>query len=110
MPDLNVTELIHQMLAAAAAVAGKEWPAIRDYAEIEFSGLVYTAAYVGEKTLTGDISREDAVNLMEMQKNRRRAVLLSIQGQSEVMLESAINAALKVARSGINVALGFALL
>jgi len=45
-----------------------------------------------------------------MQKNTTRAVMLAVEGMGLVLIEEAINAALKAVKDVVNAALGFALI
>nr|VFJ94980.1 MAG: hypothetical protein BECKH772A_GA0070896_1008010 [Candidatus Kentron sp. H]VFJ95906.1 MAG: hypothetical protein BECKH772B_GA0070898_1008411 [Candidatus Kentron sp. H]VFK01950.1 MAG: hypothetical protein BECKH772C_GA0070978_1007710 [Candidatus Kentron sp. H] len=110
MPNINVQQILPGMIAAAEAVLDEKWPVIKDYAEAELEKLARTLAQIETLKLSGQIGEAEASVLFEMQKNTNRAVMLTLQGMSLLLVEEAINAALAAVKDTINTALGFVLL
>lgn len=110
MPNLALNELTTSMLAAAKAVLDKRWPQIKDYAEPELEKLARTLLQIQRLRATERISDGTASVLLEMQKNTTRAVMLTLEGLGLVLIEEAINAALKAVKDTVNTAIGFPLL
>jgi hypothetical protein len=110
MATLNVQLLVKQMLAAAGKVLKKDWPEARKYAELEFTKLAQTMAMIQTQSALGELSKTEAKLLMDIQRNAARSVLLTLEGLGALAVEKAINAALRVVKETVNVAVGFALL
>jgi hypothetical protein len=108
--SLNVSELAAQMLGAAQEVLSGKWPEIKDYAESETKKLAQSLATIEKLHVTGQISDEQAGLHLDIQKNASRTVLLTLEGLSLLVVEQAINAALRVVKDTVNTALGFALI
>jgi len=110
MANIDVQQILPGMIAAAKGVFDKKWPVIKDYAEAGLEKLARTLAQIEALKLSGQISDAEASVLFEMQKNTARAVMLTLEGMSLLLVEGAINAALAAVKDTINTALGFALL
>jgi hypothetical protein len=110
MANINVDQIFSGMIAAAKGVFNQKWPGIKDYAEAEFEKLARILAQIESLRLTNQISEAEASVLFEMQKNTARAVMLTLEGMSLLLVEGAINAALAAVKDSVNGALGFALL
>lgn len=110
MANIDVQKIVAGMVGAASGVFGKKWPVIKDFAEPEFEKLAKTFAQIEVLKLGGRINEAEASVLFEMQKNTARAVMITLEGMSLLLVEQAINAALAVVKDAINTALGFVLL
>ncbi|EMP56423.1 hypothetical protein MSNKSG1_05733 [Marinobacter santoriniensis NKSG1] len=110
MSNIDVHQILPGMIAAAKGVFDEKWPIIKDYAEAELEKLARTLAQIEALKLSGQISDAEASMLFEMQKNTARAVMLTLQGMSLLLVEGAINAALAAVKDTINTALGFTFL
>jgi hypothetical protein len=110
MASLKLEGLVSSMLAAAKGVFDKRWPEIKDYAEPEFEKLARTLIQIESLRVRKKISEGTASVLLEMQKNTTRAVMLALEGMGLVLIEEAINAALKSVKEVVNTALGFAII
>jgi transcription initiation factor IIE alpha subunit len=110
MATIDIQKVFPVMIEAAKGVFDKKWPEVKDYAEPEFEKLASTLALIETLRFRGKISETEASVLLEMQKNTARAVMLTLEGMSLLLVEAAINAALAVVKDTINTALGFALL
>lgn len=110
MANLNVSALLDQMVDAGKTSFGKQWPGVCDLATSSFKKLAQTLVHIEEMKFTGTVTEEQARLLLDMEKNTFKIVMLSLQGLSLLIVESALNAALDVVRTAVNTALGFMLL
>ncbi|MCL9658999.1 hypothetical protein L2088_30315 [Pseudomonas protegens] len=110
MASINIDEIVPLMIAAAKSEFGQKWPTIKDYAEAELEKLARTLVQIETLKLTKQIDEGEAGVLLEMQKNTARAVMLALEGMALILVEAAINAALKAAKKIVNDAIGFILL
>ena len=110
MASIDVQQLLTGMLGAAQGVFGAKWPSVKDYAEAEFEKLARTLVQIELLKQRNQISEGEASVLFEMQKNTARAVMLTLEGMSLLLVEGAINAALGVVKDAVNTALGFVLI
>lgn len=110
MTSIDVQQISSAMIGAAKGIFKTNWPKIKDYAEGEFEKLARTLAQIETLKVSGQITDGEASVLFEMQKNTTRAVMLAIKGMSLLMVEAAINAALKAVQDVTNKALGFSLI
>lgn len=110
MANIDIQKVSVSMIEAAKGVFGEKWPGVRDYAEAEIEKLARTLAQIVVLKASGRINEAEASVLLEMQKNTARAVMLTLEGMSLLLVEAAINAALAVVKDVVNAALGFALL
>jgi len=110
MASIDVDQVLTGMLGAAQGVFNDKWPRIKYYAEAEFEKLARTLAQIELLRLRNQISEGEASILFEMQKNTARAVMLTLEGMSLLLVEGAINTALAIVKDTVNTALGFALL
>ena len=107
---LDVESLVRVMSDAAVGVLRQKWPTVRRYAETEFRKLGETVKLIADEAAAGEISEEEAMLLLDMQKNAMRSVLLTVEGLGILAAEQAINAALDAARAPITAAVGWAIL
>jgi hypothetical protein len=110
MPAIDLNDLLGKMLQAAAAKAREKWPSIRDEVESELTELASIAVEIEKKKLEGEIDEHAAQALLDMQKTALETVLSGIAGQTKLLAEAAVNAAIDVARQAIKTATGFSLL
>lgn len=110
MATLDFATLLADMTGAAAAVASHRWPQMRDSVMPQFEALASTAVQIERDKLLGLLDEDDARTLAEMQKNALIAVTAGMKGQLKLAAEEAINAALGVARTALNGAVGMPLL
>lgn len=107
MPDLTIDRMVKQMRHAALGVLKDKYPLIKNYAESEFKKLGETVLMIQKAKRAGEIDKEDARILMEMQKNAMRSVMLTAEGLGILAVEKAINAALRAVRDMVNTAVGW---
>ena len=110
MSSISASAIATPMIAAMKGVVGERWPHIKDYAEGESKKLANSLAQIVKLRVTGQITNEECYLLLEMQKNTARTVLLALEGMALLLVEEAINAALKAVRDVVNSAIGFTFL
>lgn len=108
--NINVSELLKKMLAAAESVIKKEWPDSKDYAESEFKKIGESIMFIQKEVKAGKMTADRARLHMEIQKNAARTALLALEGLAVIAVEKAINAALAAVKDTVNAALKFPLL
>lgn len=105
---LKAGELTKSILGVFRTQFKKDWPDIKDYAEVEAKKMAQTLVQIETLRLKGKPESELSA-LLQMQRNAMRAVLLTIEGLGLLAVEQAINAALDIIRTAVNTALGFEL-
>ena len=110
MPKLNIDQLVKQMQSAALGVFKENVPSVKRYVETEFKKLGDTILMIEKAKLAGEIDEQEARTLIDMQKNAMRSVMLTVEGLGIVMVEKAINAALRIVKDVVNSGIGFKLL
>jgi hypothetical protein len=110
MSELDVEATGKKMLEAAKVVVGDKWPKTKAYFESESKILAQRLASVARLRVDGKISEQRAKDLVAFQLEAFETVLLAVEGLNQLLLEEALNAALKVVKDAVNTAAGFALL
>lgn len=108
--SINFDQIVKIMISSAKNSFKTHWPVIKDYAESEFEKLGKTIINIEYLLLSGKISIGEASVILEIQKNTARAIMLTLQGMSLLMVEQAINEALDAIKGIVNGALGSVLL
>lgn len=108
--SLDADAIVKQMLEAAQGVVTDKWPATRSYFETESKAFAARLATIVQLRAAGAISEERAKQHVAFQKNSWETVLLTVEGLNQLLVEQALNAAIKVIRDAVNKAIGFALL
>ncbi len=98
------------MIGAAKASLGRDWSKARAFAEPELDRLARSLVSIGQLTVDGTITQEEAAALLDIHKNTTRMVILTVEGLGLLAVENAINAALASVKDTLNAALGVALL
>ena len=80
-----------------------------NYAQAEAMKLATSAAEIAALRLSGQITDEELLLHLDIQKHASRSVLMAIEGISILAAEQAINAALSVIGNAIKTATGIAL-
>ncbi|MGX9725879.1 MAG: hypothetical protein ACTFAK_00750 [Candidatus Electronema sp. VV] len=106
--DINV--IATDILTAAKGVFDKQWPAVQKYVESEAQMYAQGLASVAKLYAAGIISEDRARKHLAMQKEAWETTLIAATGLSKLMIEAALNAAIKVTQGTVNKAIGFALL
>ena len=107
---MNFSNLLPDMLNAAKTPLAKQWNEAKPYAEEQLQSFIQSIERVALLKLEGSITEEQAKLLVSMHKRSMITVFLTIKGLGLLAIESAINAALGVARDTINTALGWKIL
>jgi hypothetical protein len=107
---LDVGTLASQMLGAALPILKRDAQEAESFAKTEFTKIAQTIVSIGEQVAAGQIDEQQAGLLLDMQTSASRNVLLTLQGLALLAVEEAINAALAVVKTAVNMALGFALI
>jgi hypothetical protein len=107
---LDIRSLASSMLQTALPILKKSAADVESFAKTEFTKIAQTIVSIQELTAAGSIDQQQAALLLDMQKNASRSVLLALEGLALLAVENAINAALGVAKTAVNTALGFALI
>ncbi len=98
--------LIKAMLAAADDDLRPGGAVAREYAELEFRKLLLVIQSIRKLRDQGQITKDEAKLLVELQRNAMRSVLLTRQGLGILEAERAINAAMRAIRAAANAAIG----
>lgn len=107
---MDFSSLLPDMLNAAKAPLAKEWTKAQPYTEQQLESFIQSIERIVLLKQDGSISEEQAKLLISMHKRSMITVLLTVKGLGLLTIESAINAALGVARDTINTAIGWKIL
>jgi hypothetical protein len=107
---MDFSTLLPDMLNAAKAPLAKQWKQAKPYAEAQLQSFIQSMERIAVLKLEGSITEEQARLLVNMHKRSMITVFLTIKGLGLLAIESAINAALGVARDTINTAIGWKIL
>lgn len=108
--SLDIETIGKQMIEAARGVVKEKWPATKSYFESESKAYAARLATIVRLRTEGLISEARAKQHVEFQNNSWETVLLAVEGLNQLLVEEALNAAIKVIREVVNKAIGFALL
>ena len=107
---LDLTPLYPRMLEAAKAVAGKRWPALEAFAEMQFAKLSTALAEIQRLHAKGTIDARRAHDMAMAEQRSIRTTLAAIQGLGILTAEKATEAATRAIPADVNKAVGFKLL
>lgn len=99
--SLDIDLLVKDMGAAALPILTNKAPKIGKFAAAELRKIAQTILTIQEELEQGEITEAQAKLLFDIQKSATRAVLLSAEGLSLLVVESGINAALAVVRKAV---------
>lgn len=105
--SVDFDAVIKDAIKAAKAVAGTNWPALKDYVENIGRGIANDTFFLKKKKDGGEFDEEDAKMFMEDQKILARMRLRSLAIITMQIAEDIINAIVDVFRSAINSAIGW---
>lgn len=108
--SLDVDAIAKDMISAAKGVVDIKWPATREYFESESKMYAQRLASVAKMFADGIISEKRAKEHIVLQNEAWETALLAVNGLSQILIEQALNAAIKVIRDAVNKAIGFVLL
>jgi hypothetical protein len=83
---------------------------VQTYVESEAQIYAQRVASVAKLYADGIITKERAKKHLAMQKEAWETTLICVSGLSQLMIEAALNAAIKVIQGTVNKTIGFALL
>lgn len=108
--SLNIETLLGDMLTAAQGVVKDKWPTTEEYFESETKMLAQRLVTIEKMRRDGTISESRAKLHLDFQKESYQTVLIAVEGLNQLLVEEALNAALKVVKDAVNTAVGFVLL
>ena len=108
--SLDIESIGKQIIEAAQGVVNEKWPSTRKYFEAESKAYAARLATIVQLRRDGVITEERARQHITFQNNSWETVLLAVEGLTQLLIEEALNAAIKVIRDAVNTAIGFALL
>ena len=108
--SLDIDAITKDMIAAAKGVVDDRWPTTREYFESESKMYAQRLASIAKMFNDGLISEKRAKEHVEFQNEAWQTTLEAVKGLSQLVVEQALNAAIKVIRDAVNTAIGFALL
>jgi hypothetical protein len=108
--SLDAEAIAKDMVAAAKSVVGDKWPTTRKYFESESKIFAERLAGIAKMRASKMISENRARQHLQFQTEAWETVLLAVNGLNQLMVEQALNAAIKVIQQAVNKAVGFALL
>lgn len=107
---IDVNDLLERMVEAAKLVFDESWPDVKEHAETELKGVAEGIVLIERLRIDGKISQKQSRLLIRMKENTAKIVLLTLEGMGIVVVEKAINAALKVVKDTVNGVLDFRLI
>ena len=108
--SLDIEAIGKQMIDAAKGVVKDKWPSTGTYFESESKAYAARLATIVQLRVDGQISVERAKQHVAFQTNASETVLFAVEGLNQLLVEEALNAAIKVIRDVVYKAIGFALL
>lgn len=107
---IDTSAIAKDMISAAKGVVDQSWPATREYFESESKMYAQRLASIAKMYDDGIISEKRAKEHVTMQNEAWETTLLAVNGLSQILIEQALNAAIKVIRDAVNKSVGFVLL
>jgi hypothetical protein len=108
--SINWNELAAQMGVAAEQVLKSDWAIISSSFAEEVQGYLMDVQNIQEMIADGTFTADEGKQIMSIEADSMKSVLLASQGLAKLAIEQAVDAALAVAASVINSALNFKLL
>ena len=108
--SLDVEAIGKEMINAAKGIVGERWPTTKQYFESESKMFAERLASIAAMRVDGLISEARAKQHVRFQTEAWETALLAVNGLNQLMVEEALNAAIKVVREVVNKAVGFVLL
>lgn len=110
MPGMNTEALSEEMAGAARSIFKDQWPFMEAFAVPEFNKLALTILQIRALIASEQVGENEALVILEMQKNAARGVMMSREGYGLLKVEQAINSGLGMVKNSVNTALGFPLI
>lgn len=108
--DMDLETLAKDMLGSFKDSLGTHWIEARPVIEEQVTEVRRMIVYIREVEATGEITKEDAQELIEFQMLNMQMLQLEALALSEIAIETAINAAFKTVREAVNRLVNFELL
>ena len=108
--NFDIDAVVKTMLQAAAGPLQKYWKTAEPVAKDEFTKIAQLVQQIATERTTQTITKEDAVDRLEMAKDAARCALDTQIGLATIAAEDAINAALGSVSSLVNGCIGFAVI
>ncbi len=108
--NFDVDTVVQTMLKAAANPLQKYWKTAEPVAKDEFTKIAQLVQQIATERATQTITKEDAVDRLEMAKDAAKCALDTQLGLATIAAEDAINAALGSISSIVNGCIGFAVI
>jgi hypothetical protein len=105
-----LSQILNNMLKAAASTAGQQWGAIKTATTNEFQVLGQRLKQISDGLRAGDMTEEDAADFFAVIRNNAVENLALITALVRAAAQKIVDAALDAAKTGINSYIGFALL
>lgn len=110
MSNLDIQGLTQSMVKAAAGTLAKRWSEAKSYVEPELKRLASALVNIAESAAAGELTKEQARTMLEMEKRSAESVMLTGELLSKLAAEEAINAAIGAVVGPINKFVGWPLL
>ena len=108
--NFDIDAVVETMLKAAAEPLQKYWKTAEPVAKGEFTKIAQLVEQIATERTTQTITKEDAVDRLEMAKDAAKCALDTQIGLATIAAEDAINAALGSVSSLVNGCIGFAVI
>ena len=108
--NFDIDAVVKTMLQAAAVPLQKYWKTAEPVAKDEFTKIAQLVQQIATERTTQTITKEDAVDRLEMAKDAAKCALDTQIGLATIAAEDAINAALGSVSSLVNGCIGFAVI
>jgi hypothetical protein len=105
-PTIDFNKLLQDVGNAARTTAGAQFPKIQSAVGTGSQQLVVLAEDIAQKKASGQITDDEASMLLGLQQNSQKAMLLAVEGITELAAEVVANAVIKVVADTLNAALG----
>ena len=106
MSAIDIEQLGSDIVSAIKGEVDDKWPEIKDFAETQGKILAQAAADLAELRAQGKIGDAELKLHLDLQKQAAKQVLLAVEGMGILMVEAALNAAIKVINAAIEAAIG----
>jgi hypothetical protein len=108
--ETSEKELADQIFTAVKTSLGKDFKKVKSYLKAETQKLAIILKMLIEGKISGELTEEEAIIHLNMQKLATRSVLTAAEGMRVLAAENVINSALNVIKNAVNTKIGFALL
>jgi len=108
--SINISQLIQSMLGAATGAAKGHGEDLKNYLQARAKLIAEGAAAIASDRLEGKINDDDVTFAFDEIKESEKSAAAAVSVTLKAAAQDAINAALNVAASAINTAIGVAIL